>query len=216
MRDQAEPARGPGHEELPDVQAVPALVLVGASAGGLSVLRRLLEGLPADLPAAVLAVVHLPRHPQQDLAVLVGTGCRMAVRDAGPREAIRAGQVLLAPPDRHLEVVGDTVVLTAAPLRNGVRPSVDVLFASAAASFGPRVVAVVLSGAMRDGAAGAAEVERAGGLVLVQDPDDAVVTGMPRSALDATGRHSVATAASLAQVLAGLVDDVVTAAGRVR
>ena len=69
---------------------------------------------------------------------------------------------------------------------------------------------------MQDGAAGAAEVEHAGGLVLVQDPDDAVVAGMPRSALDATGRHSVATAACLAPVLTGLVDDVVTAAGRLR
>ena len=187
----------------------PALVLVGASAGGLAVLRQLLVDLPADLPAAVVVVVHLPRRPQQRLADLLAPGCRIPVREAGAVERLVPGQVLLAPPDHHLEVVGDEVRRTEAPRRNGVRPSVDVLFSSAAEAAGRRVVAVVLSGAMHDGATGAALVERAGGQVVVQDPDDARVTGMPRSALAATHHHQVAKVGGLGDVVARLVSTVV-------
>lgn len=187
----------------------PAVVLVGASAGGLAVLRDMLADLPADLPAAVVVVVHLPRRPQQRLADLLAPGCSLSVREAGAVEPLVAGQVLLAPPDHHLEVVGDDVRRTDAPRCNGVRPSVDVLFASAAAVLHRRVVAVVLSGAMQDGASGAAVVERAGGQVLVQDPDEALVAGMPRSALAATTHHQVATSAGLGGELSRLVSQVV-------
>jgi two-component system chemotaxis response regulator CheB len=190
---------------------VPALVVVGASAGGLTVLRRLLADLPDDLPASVLAVVHLPRHPQHPLAALVSDGCPLPIREAEQGEALQVGSVLVAPPDRHLELVPGGVGLSDAPPRNGVRPSVDVLFASAAQEFARKVVAVVLSGAMRDGAVGAATVERAGGRVLVQDPADALVTGMPTSALAATRVHEVAPAAGLAAEVRRLVDDVVSA-----
>ncbi|WP_380164966.1 chemotaxis protein CheB [Jannaschia sp. R86511] len=194
-------ARGP--------EGVPAVVLVGASAGGLTVLRGLLAGLPSDLQAAVVAVVHQPSRPQQALAALLAPVCPLPVREAGPVERLVAGQVLLAPPDHHLEVVDGELRRSDGPRCNGVRPSVDVLFASAAAVFRRRVVAVVLSGAMRDGAHGAAVVERAGGQVLVQDPDDACVSGMPRSALAATTHHEVAPAARLPDVLARLVAHVV-------
>lgn len=184
-------------------------MIIGASAGGLVVLRRLLADLPPDLPAAVLAVVHLPRRPQQRLCDIVAPASALPVGEAGRTEPLRAGTVRLAPPDRHLEVVGGDVRQSDAPRRNGVRPSVDVLFTSAAEGFRRRVVAVVLSGAMQDGAEGAAAVERAGGQVLVQDPDDAMLTGMPRSALAATDRHSVAAASGLGGVVAALVSDVV-------
>lgn len=202
---------------VPARTVAPALVLVGASAGGLLVLRRLLADLPADLPAAVLVVVHQPRRPQQRLSDLVAPGCALPVHQAGAVQPLRAGTVLLAPPDRHLEVVhdgpagADEVRQSDAPPCNGVRPSVDVLFASAAAVLRRRVVAVVLSGAMQDGAAGAAAVERAGGLVLVQDPSDALVTGMPRSALAATRRHTVSPTADLGARVSELVADVVMA-----
>jgi two-component system, chemotaxis family, protein-glutamate methylesterase/glutaminase len=194
------------------INDVPALVVVGASAGGLAVLRRLLGDLPRDLPAAVLAVVHLPRRPQRPLADLVGAECPLPVHEAASGEPLRVGTVLVAPPDRHLELVDGTARLSETPPLNGVRPSVDVLFTSAAKEFPRRVVAVVLSGAMHDGAAGSASVERAGGRVLVQDPDDALVTGMPVSALAATGRHDVAPGAGLGPVVRRLVDDLLAPA----
>lgn len=195
----------------PMSERVPALVVVGASAGGLSVLRRLLAELPDDLPASVLAVVHLPREPQQPLARLVADGCPLVVREAEQAEELHVGSVLVAPPDRHLELLHGGVHLSDGPPRNGVRPSVDVLFTSAAREFRRRVVAVVLSGAMRDGASGAATVERAGGRVLVQDPDDALVSGMPTHALAATHVHDVAPASGLADEVQRLVHDVVRA-----
>lgn len=198
-----EPVAGAGTDAAP-----PVVVVVGASAGGLAVLRRMLDGLPADLPAALLAAVHLPRVPSQRLADIVGPGCPFPVGEAGPSQPVRAGRLLVAPPDRHLAVVDGLAVQSTAPPVNGVRPSVDVLFTSAAAAYGPRVVAVVLSGAMRDGAAGAASVERAGGRVLVQDPADAAMAGMPASALAATAQHDVVGAAGLAEALARLVRDV--------
>lgn len=186
----------------------PTLVLVGASAGGLTVLQRLLADLPASLPATVVAVVHLPSRPRQALVQLVSERSRLPVHEVVGRTRMRGGEVLVAPPDRHLEVVGDELLLSDGPPCNGVRPSVDVLFSSGARESGRRVVAVVLSGAMRDGAAGAAQVERAGGRVVVQDPSDALVSGMPVSALAATAVHDVVPAAQLGAVLTRIVDDV--------
>lgn len=176
-------------------------------------LRRLLADLPCDLPAAVLVVVHLPRRPQQRLCDIVAPASTLPVGEVGETEPLQPGTVRLAAPDRHLRVVGGDVRQCDAPRHNGVRPSVDVLFTSAAEVFRRRVVAVVLSGALQDGAEGAAAVERAGGRVLVQDPDDARLTGMPVSALAATHRHAVATSSGLGAVVAQLVDDVVRQGG---
>lgn len=186
----------------------PALVLVGASAGGLAVLRRLLSDLPADLPAAVVVVVHLPSRPFRPLVDLVRGSSPLRLLEVGEAHGLRAGEVLVAPPDRHLRVVGAEVRACDEPLRNGVRPSVDVLFDSAADALGPRVVAVVLSGALRDGADGAAHVERAGGRVLVQDPREAAVTGMPTSAVAATRSHAVVPVHALGAEVARAVHEV--------
>lgn len=188
---------------------LPALVLVGASAGGLAVLRRLLSDLPADLPATVVAVVHLPSRPARRLVELVRGSCLLDVHEVVGSRRLRAGLVLVAPPDRHLEVVGEEIRVSERPRCNGVRPSVDVLFDSGARELGRRVVAVVLSGALRDGASGAAHVEEAGGRVLVQDPLDASVQGMPASAMESTRVHGVVAARALGAEVARLVRDVV-------
>lgn len=189
-----------------------AVVVIGASAGGLAVVRRLLRELPARLPATMLVVVHQPRRPQQPLVALLSDGCALPVRQARGEEDLRSGEVLLAPPDQHLRLCSVAAHLDDGPLRNGVRPSVDELFDSAAEVFSDRVVAVVLSGSMRDGATGAAHVERAGGRVLVQDPSDAQVTGMPVSAIHATQEPAVASSDGLANALTRLVVDVVRGA----
>lgn len=188
-----------------------ALVLVGASAGGLPALRRLLVDVPTGLPVALLAVVHLPSRPTLPLVDLLGDWSPWPVHQVGGRHRPRAGEVLVPPPDRHLVVGSAGAEASCLPPRGGVRPSVDLLFGSAADARGREVVAVVLSGGMRDGAAGAARVERAGGRVLVQDPCDATVTGMPSSALAATQAHVVAPASGLGTALRDLVDELLTA-----
>ncbi|NYJ05325.1 chemotaxis protein CheB [Petropleomorpha daqingensis] len=181
------------------------LVVVGASAGGLEALQQLVAGLPADLPAAVLVAVHL--QPSSDSALPKVLARAGALPAAHPRtgEALRPGSIVVAPPDQHLLVHDSKVRLSRGPRENRQRPAIDALFRSAAAAYGPGVVAVVLSGALDDGAVGAAAVAAQDGVVLVQDPDEARVTGMPRAALAAVRRARALPAAALGPAVADLV-----------
>jgi two-component system, chemotaxis family, protein-glutamate methylesterase/glutaminase len=122
-------------------------------------------------------------------------------------ERIRPGRVYVAPPDKHMLVVKDTVRLSRGPRQNGVRPAADPLFRSAALYAGPRVIGVVLSGTMDDAALGSATVERRGGRIIVQDPDDADYDSMPISALGATQKAVTAPAALLGEQLIRLVTE---------
>ena len=165
------------------------IVTVAASAGGLEPLRTLLAGLPADLPASVLVVLHIPATGGRTLPRILDRAGPLPASAAVDGEPLKPGRVYVAPPDRHLLVVDGLVRTSRSPRQNGVRPSADPLFRSAALYGGPRTVAVVLSGTLDDAALGAATVERLGGRVIVQDPAEAAYASMPRCAL-ATTRHS--------------------------
>lgn len=179
-----------------------AVVAVGASAGGIDALERLMRDLPQYLPAAICVVLHIPASSHSLLAQIIARQTRLPVNQAVAGERLRAGHVYVAPPDWHLLVRAGHVHLDRGPKENGVRPAVDVLFRSLADAYGKGGVAVVLSGSLSDGAAGAAAVARAGGAVLVQLPDDAVVRSMPEAALDAVPGATVLTAEELAQEIA--------------
>lgn len=159
------------------------LVVIGASWGGLAAIREVLGGLPAGFPAAVIVVQHRGARDGM-LAQLLDETCALAVREAEDKDELRAGEVLVAPPGYHALVDDDVLELNVdAPVRFS-RPSIDVLFESAAGRPG-RVVGVVLTGSNADGADGLAEIRRRGGIALVQDPDDAERAEMPRAALAA-------------------------------
>jgi two-component system CheB/CheR fusion protein len=158
------------------------VVALGASAGGLESLGRLLEGLPKGFPAPVLVAMHLdPHHRSQAVPLLQQrTSLRVLVAQAGV--PIAPGTVYVAPPDHHLELRGGKIRLTHAARVSYSRPSVDVLFASVAADYGPAAIVVVLSGTGSDGAAGLAAVKARGGLAIAEDASTAAFDGMPGAA----------------------------------
>jgi two-component system, chemotaxis family, protein-glutamate methylesterase/glutaminase len=155
------------------------VVVAGASAGGVEALTTLAAGLPEDLDAAVCVVVHLAATAESRLAeILARAGPLPAVQVRGG-ESLERGRIYVAPPGRHLVLRGDRALAMRGARENGFRPSIDVLFRSAALSYGRRAVAVVLSGARDDGVAGASAVGSRGGCVLVQSPDEAPFPTMP-------------------------------------
>jgi two-component system chemotaxis response regulator CheB len=164
---------------------------VGASAGGVEALSELVRGLPATLEAAVLVVLHIPASSKSMLPSILERHTALPVRTAVDGTPLAAREIVVAPPDHHLLIRDGRVVLDRGGKENGVRPAVDPLFRSMATACGPRAIAVVLSGALRDGSRGAQAVAAAGGMVVVQDPQNAAVASMPVSALEAVGPVAV-------------------------
>jgi two-component system chemotaxis response regulator CheB len=165
------------------------LVVVAASAGGLEALRGLLSHVQVPISATFLVVLHVPAAGGKVLPRILGRAGLLPASAAADGEVPLPGHVYVAPPDCHMLLVADKIRLSQGPRHNGHRPAADPLFISAALSGGPHTIAVVLSGTLDDGAAGAAAVERRGGVVAVQDPGESAYDGMPRAAIAAT-RHS--------------------------
>jgi two-component system chemotaxis response regulator CheB len=158
------------------------LVLIGASAGGVSALTRLTAQLPADFAAPLLVVLHIGAH-RSILPELLARRCPLDVAHARDGEALRPGMLRVAPPDLHMTVTDGTLRLRHGPKENHARPAIDPLFRSAALQRGRDAVGVVLTGALDDGTAGLQAIKAMGGTTVVQDPADAEEPSMPASAL---------------------------------
>jgi two-component system chemotaxis response regulator CheB len=177
---------------LPADRDVPPVVVVGASLGGVAALQRLAAALPEGFPAAVLVVQHTAPDGPGLLGGILDAAGPLPAALATDGERLQPGTIRVAPPDRHLVVRGGTLRLTREARENHSRPSLDPLFRSAAISHGSRVIGVVLTGLLNDGAAGLLAVQRCGGRTVVQAPGDAAHAGMPLSALAAlTPDHTV-------------------------
>jgi two-component system chemotaxis response regulator CheB len=157
------------------------IIVIGASGGGVEALNVLVGDLPPDLGAAVFVVMHVG--PDSYLAPILAGRSRLPVVPASSGQRVEHGKIYVAVPGFHLLLHSDHLLLRRGPRENLSRPAIDPLFRSAAATFGGRVIGVVLSGALSDGTAGLRAIKRCGGLAVVQDPADAVVAGMPRNAL---------------------------------
>jgi two-component system chemotaxis response regulator CheB len=162
------------------------VVVIGGSAGAIAALRELFAGLPRDLPAAVFVVVHISPESPALLADALARTATMPVHSARDGMAVKHGEIVVAPPDRHLLLQDGVVRLNHGPRENRHRPAIDALFRSAAVAYEERVIGIVLSGMLDDGAAGLWAVKRRGGVAMVQDPDKAEHPDMPRNAMEAT------------------------------
>lgn len=161
------------------------IIVVGSSAGGVEALKEVAAALPADLPAAVFAVLHQSPDAPGMLGKILDRAGPIPAGMACHNEPIERGRIYVAPPDHHLLIKDGRMVLGRGPRENRARPSIDATFRSASVAYGPRVVGVILTGYLDDGASGIAAVERCGGITVIQDPKDASYPDMPESALRA-------------------------------
>lgn len=197
---------------MPHAEA-PPLVVIGGSAGAIGPLRQIVADLPADFPAAVCVAIHLPDQGRSSLAsVLSGAGVLRAAFAADGAK-LEPGVIQVAPPAHHLLVHDGHLALSVGATENGVRPAIDPLFRTAARTAGRKLVSVLLSGTLDDGSAGTAAVARAGGVTIVQDPDDAQFPDMPRNALDTGAAARVLSTRSIGPALIAAVDAIVARTG---
>jgi two-component system chemotaxis response regulator CheB len=187
-------------------QPRPSLVVVGASAGGIEALTELVRGLPGDFPAPIAVVLHLPTGGTSVLPSILDRATALSAVAATEGAELQGGHIYVAPTDCHLVVNRGELALSRGPRENGHRPSIDALFRTAATSYGPQVIGVVLSGTLDDGAAGLAVIKQQGGVAVVQDPQDALYDGMPQAAIDRTDVDHVLAVRDIPRLLVDLVD----------
>jgi two-component system, chemotaxis family, protein-glutamate methylesterase/glutaminase len=180
-------------------------VVIGGSAGGLEALNRILPYLPGDYRLAVIIVLHQHRHGGKHLRAMLAERCKLPVLPVEDKERILAGRVYVCPPNYHVLVeTGETFNLSTDAAVNFARPSIDVLFESAARVYGDRMVGVLLSGASADGALGLSAIVRSGGLAACQEPTTAVESRMPRAGCAAATGAFVGSPDELGKKLAGV------------
>ncbi len=178
------------------------IVVVGASAGGVQALSAFAAGLPADLAASVFVVMHLLAGGRSMLPEILARAGALPAGAAADGEPIVQGHIYVAPADQHVLVCPGAIRLGREPRERGHRPGIDRLFSSAAESYGPRVIGIVLSGLLHDGAEGMRAVRLGGGLTMVQDPEEALFDAMPRAAMAACEVDRVAPVRLMGAVLA--------------
>jgi two-component system chemotaxis response regulator CheB len=182
------------------------IIVIGGSTGSGAVLQQLLSDLPGDLAASVFVATHIPAHATSFLAEMLDASANMPVTRALDGQPIERGHIYVAAPDRHLLLIDGTIRLGEGPRENMSRPSIDPLFRSAALSYGPRAVGVVLTGMLNDGSSGLHAIKACGGTAVVQHPLDAEVDQMPLSALEMVNVDHVASAADLGGLLLSIVN----------
>jgi two-component system chemotaxis response regulator CheB len=158
------------------------IIVIGASAGGVNALRRIAADLPADLPAAVFMVLHVPAQGRNYLPQIITRSGPLEALHPTDGMAIEQQHIYIAPPDYHMLLELGIIRIMRGPKEHRNRPSIDPLFRSAAQVYGTRTIGVILTGTLDDGALGLATIQQQGGMTIVQDPKDALYASMPMSA----------------------------------
>src|SRR5215208_718728 len=182
------------------------VIVIGASAGGVEAISRIVADLPRDLQASVMVVLHISRGRSYLPEILSRAG-RLRAEHPHDGQLIEYGRVYVAVPDHHLIVESGRLRVVHTASENGVRPAVDPLFRSAARVYGGRVIGVILTGTLDDGTAGIAAIREGGGVTIVQDPDEAFAPGMPRSAVASGLVDHVLPLRDIPVLLAALVEE---------
>jgi two-component system chemotaxis response regulator CheB len=183
------------------------IIAIGGSLGAVDAVKQLCRDLPADLAASIFIVIHVGANGNNLLAGIFDADSAISISTAVDGEVLQPGHAYIAPADHHLLVIDDVVRLGRGPRENMARPAIDPLFRSVAISFGPRAIAVVLTGMLNDGASGLADVKRCGGITVVQNPADAVAPDMPMGALRGSDVDYRAPLSELAPLLITLVGE---------
>jgi two-component system chemotaxis response regulator CheB len=181
------------------------IVVIGCSVGGVEALQAIAGGLPENFPAAVFVVLHLSPQTHSVLPQILNRAGPLPAKHPLEGEPIRPGHIYVAPPDHHLVIEDGKVTLSRGPKENRHRPSLDPLFRSAARAYGRQVIGVVLTGSLDDGTVGLQTIKRAGGIAIVQDPEDAFCPEMPRSAMNHVQADYVVPLARIPSLLIELV-----------
>lgn len=188
------------------------LVVIGASAGGVEALGTLLEALPEDFYPPVAIVIHLPPDRSTSLPQLYSRKCARPVREAEDKEPLVNGTIYFAPPDYHLLVEPDcSLSLSRDEPQHYSRPSVDLLFESAALACRQKVLGIILTGASKDGAAGLKQIRDCGGLAWIQQPDEAIAKTMPTAAIQLAGFNQLLTIKEISEKLSRLTQPILKA-----
>lgn len=185
------------------------IIVIGASAGGTSALKQLVAQLPDDFLGTLFIVLHISPEHRSVLPQILARFCPLPVVQATDFEAIQPSRIYVAPSDHHLIVEQGHVRVTRGPKENRFRPSVDVLFRSAARAYGQRVIGVILTGALDDGAAGLEAVKERGGIAVVQDPFDALYPSMPIQAMKAVAVDHCVPITELGSLLVSLANEAI-------
>jgi two-component system chemotaxis response regulator CheB len=180
------------------------IIVIGASAGGIDAIRAVVAGLPAHFSASIFVVVHSAPDAPGVLHTIFGSAGPLPAVVPANGEKIRDGRIYVARPDHHLIIEPGRVRLTKGPRENRFRPAVDPLFRSAAQTYGPRVIGIILSGGLDDGTSGLWAVKQLGGTAIVQDPHEALVPSMPHSAIQHVRVDYVVPVAEIAPLLVRL------------
>jgi two-component system chemotaxis response regulator CheB len=185
------------------------IVVIGASAGGVQALKELAAALPHDFKATIFIVLHLSPHSPSYLPEILNHSGPLHASHPKDGEPIQQGHIYVAPPDHHLLVEYDQVIVKKGPKENRFRPSIDALFRSAAYNYGSRVIGVVLTGLLDDGTSGMWSVKRLGGRVVVQEPEDALYPSMPDNVLQHVDVDHQVPISELASLLCELINETV-------
>jgi two-component system chemotaxis response regulator CheB len=183
------------------------IIVIGASMGGVQALRLMVQQLPADLPAALFIVLHLPASGDSRLPEVLNYRSALPAQHARDGEPIHHGRIYVAPQDYHLLLEPGHVHLSHGPHENHCRPAIDPLFRSAARAYRGRVIGVVLTGMLNDGTAGLLAVRNAGGVAIVQNPAEALAPGMPAAAMAVAGADYVLPLAKIVPLLTKLAHE---------